>query len=1763
MTDHFPGLILSIDLEVNPDTGRIHRLAAVRSDGQTLSWPPGALNNAFNTLDQLADGVDYILGHNLIAFDLPQLRAFQPNLRLLKKPGIDTLRLNPLAFPRNPYHHLVKHYQDGQLLGNRRNDPLLDAGLALQLFHDQLNNLKRLQETDPDLLVAWHWLTIQGSDPAGCDAVFRTARNAARPGEAQARLAISGLLANTGCRSASERVVSEARDSAWALAYALAWFSVAGGSAAVSADPRSDNNSVAGAVAAEIPQSAGASDAGSISGAGTVSVISNSVVPPWVRHQFPATGRLIHALRNTPCTDTGCSWCRREFDSLTQLKQWFGQDYEFRPEPIDSISGLPLQQKIVESAIRGEHNLGILPTGTGKSLCYQLPALSQFVRTGSLSVVISPLVALMEDQVKGMRERGHSCTAINGLLSMPERGEALDQVRLGDAAVLLIAPEQLRSMSVRKVLQQREIGAWIFDEAHCLSKWGQDFRPDYRYVSRFIRETIRNSSGARPPLIQCLTATARSEVVTDIVSHFRKELDVELRIFNGGAERDNLVFEVIQTTAGEKFSRAARLIEHYLPDETSGGAIVYCATRKQTEELATFLRQKGLAAAHYHAGLLPETKKNTQKAFLTGELRVITATNAFGMGIDKPDVRLVVHADIPGSLENYLQEAGRAGRDRAQARCVLLYVEDDVERQHSMSAFSRLSRRDIQSVLRALRQLHRKKGRDQTLIATSGEILNEDQEGSIKRDTATDDTLARTAISWLEDAGLVRREENSVQVFPSSLRVKNLQDARQRLLSVPEIKAGYLQQCLTIVQTLLSTPTGQSISTDELLSVAGMKIETLRETFFLFDRLKIASNDMAITAYLHVGGENSSRKRFAEACSLEKAVIATLQEETPDLETGKTWPLYLRLLSQRLKDQGISSPPQRLRQIIEGLAGDGRDEGSNTGSLSIQRGVNTEMMHLALNRPWDGIGRLAQRRRAAAEKLLEHWLSVLPSGARGVDQLAESTMGQLGAAVMGDALLAAETSDSRMRKLVERALLWLHEQEVLRLSKGLAIFRSAMTLYLDSNRKLQFEQNSYQPLAEHYDEVTLQIHIMAEYAQRGNLKMADATRLAMDYFRLPRAEFCRRWLPGREGELARQTTPQSWKAIVEDLSRPHQRNIVTDDRENTNVLVLAGPGSGKTRVLVHRIAYLIRIRRENPRSVLALAYNRHAALEIRRRLFDLIGDDALGVTVLTCHGLAMRLVGTSFVDRGGEQADFDAVLTEAKNLLGGQGLPPEDADVQRDRLLAGFRWILVDEYQDIDERQYELISALAGRKLAEEDGRLNLFAVGDDDQNIYAFAGASNEFIRRFSEDWKARPQFLIENYRSTRHIIDAANLMIAPAASRMKAEEKQEIRINTGRVKSPPGGDWAQIDSVTQGRVQILPAGNDNQQQAMAVHTELRRLIALGLDPARTAVIARQWKYLEPVRAALEAAGVPVAMANEEAPPLWRLRETRELMAFLEQRSATSRPHLLKAEDLKNWITTRGTDGWWPALDEAITAFAEDTHGEEVTLEYFRDWLTEWGWATRRLQTGVLLLTAHRAKGLEFDHVFVLDGEWRVSREEDPDAPRRLYYVAMTRARSTLTLARMERGNPFLDEVQKGHPALLHRSPFQWMPAPGPLEYRYRTPSLKEVHLGFAGRQDANHPVHRAIAGLRAGDRLRYVDDGMGVRLENAAGIMVGRLAKRFVPPVGLECVEARVSAVIGWRKRDSSEFEAQCRCDSWEVVLPELVFAPRGGLVVDPEVT
>ena len=718
-----------------------------------------------------------------------------------------------------------------------------------------------------------------------------------------------------------------------------------------------------------------------------------------------------------------------------------------------------------------------------------------------------------------------------------------------------------------------------------------------------------------------------------------------------------------------------------------------------------------------------------------------------------------------------------------------------------------------------------------------------------------------------------------------------------------------------------------------------------------------------------------------------------------------------------------------------------------------------------------------------------------------------------------------------------------------------------MTIRVEKTRR-RFGRTDFAPLELHYQEQVLQIHVMEEFVNRGLDAIAAALQLAMDYFALDRDTFLHRWLPDRT-DLTRQTTPESWRAIVESLNNPTQRRIVADDREQTNVLVLAGPGSGKTRVLVHRIAYLLRVRREDPRSILALAYNRHAAVEIRRRLDELVGADSRGVTVLTCHGMALRLTGTHLANRPAlADDDFGELLKEATALLRGEDLPPEEADEQRERLLAGFRWILVDEYQDVDEDQYQLISALAGRTLTGGERKLTLFAVGDDDQNIYGYAGASVKYLRQFEEDYKAKTVYLTQNYRSTAHIIDAANSWIARIRERMKAEHP--IEIDRSRRRKPKGGYWESRDAVGRGRVQILRVRGDDRSQAIAALAELRRLAGLASDWdwRRCAVIARNWRYLDPLRSLCEREAIPVQVAREDTSFFWRLREVRRLRDWL----GTLANGLVTGDALRTWLAEQPNGDWSDVLTEALDDYLLETGGAETSVQAFTAWLAEWGRDFRRRQTGLLLVTAHSAKGREFDHVAILDGGWKKDapgyRVRPTDEVLRLYYVAMTRARHTLTLFRMSaakdlqlRDDPWTTEQRGGDywsrdmPALVHREHVVRTEPPPELDMRYEPLDLKDVDLGFAGKHWSKHPVHGAISALRTGDPLELRENGGRWLLADANGQDVGQLAGNYRPPS--DRCQARVHAIVGWDRLDGtpSQQERALR-ESWEVVVPELIY-------------
>ena len=1710
--------LLSIDLE---GSERIGAIGAIRTDCSTaFTWRgrSGGLRAALAALDEFAEGALYLVGHNIIEHDLELLARHAPDLKLLDLPAIDTLYLSPLAFPENPYHRLVKQYQEPALATVQVNDPLLDAELTLELLADVADALR---SKDTDLLLAWHALLATGVTGHAFDHLFRTIRGAdAMPLVEDAIPAIIDRLGRSGCPNQAARIAGDALSHPLALTYVLAWLPAAGG---------------------------------------------NSIIPPYVEKRFEP-GVLATRLRDAHCGDRSCPWCSEYLDADKALQRWFGFP-GFREQP-QSRDGDSLQRSIVEKHLAREHVLGILPTGAGKSLCYQLPALMRYEATGAITVVISPLVALMADQITAMRRQGITCaTTINSLISMPERAEALAHIRFGDAGIVLVAPEQLRNRSFRKAIAGRRIGAWVVDEAHCLSKWGHDFRPDYRYVARYIAE--RHGEDSAP--ILCLTATAKHDVVEDVREHFEQTLHARIEIIDGGAERRNLEFVVMPTSASQRIQHIHRAVEDALDRAGSGGAIVYCTTKRSTEETAQSLADRGLSAQHFHSGLSPERKREIQHGFHEGDIDVMVATNAFGMGIDKPDVRAVVHAEIPGSLESYLQEAGRAGRDGAPAHCLLLFEPGDAEQQFSLTARSRLQRRDIQAVLRALRRLDQRRRRhhgdtEDSVIATAGEILLEDESGEFARDRATDDDRVRTAIAWLEESKLARRDENHTSVFPSSLRLPNLAAARERIEregSRRNIRADVRSRMLRVVQTLTHAKPDIGVSTDELMNECGCSMAQLRKVFSTLEEIGVASNDMRITVYVHAGVENASSQRLTLARELEAALIAELREEAPDQEIDSWTRLALRPLAQRLRAKGIENPlPERLVRLLRSISADGRDEPDAKRSIEI-RARDIETIGVRLRRTWGSIDRIARLRRDGAARLLAHLLGKVPDGVRGVDLLVETTYGALQQAIRDDLVLKSELKKQATQPLVDRALLWMHEQEVITLNRGLTVFRPAMTLKVKRDGRT-FTVADFKPLQEHYAEQTAQIHVVAQYAKLGVDDIHLALRLAVDYFELAGKAFVEKWFRGEESTLGRDTLPEHFEAIVRRLGNRTQERIVADDRERANVLVLAGPGSGKTRVLVHRIAYLIRVRRENPGSILALTYNRHAAVEARRRLNELIGKDARGVNVMTCHALAMRILGLSFAQAASNPSDetFNAILRDAARLLRSD---EANAFVTREQMLGRLNWILVDEYQDVGEPEYELIAALAGKALAEDDARLNLFAVGDDDQNIYTWKGASVRFIRRFAQEYHAKEEYLVENYRSSRYIVDAASRCIDGAAGRLKRDHR--LRIDARRLAEPPGGAWAARDEVAQGKVQILRLKGGQLSQAVAAVEELKRLAALDPDWqwSRCAMVARNWSDLDPARSACMVHGIPVQSAREERSSFWRARETQRFLRTLESCDSTT----IETRKIRRHREDVGGGPWADLLAQALDELLlEEGHATVLPIAYVRNWLGDWSKEIRRRQQGLLLTSAHRAKGLEFAHVVILDGRWKAAADaEDPDTARRLYYVSMTRARETLALVQLEdagrpdvRDRPLPAKRQEraasllqplgNDPSVLERE----IPSPDisdrRLDIRVTECTMKDVVLSFAGWRPAQSECHRAIAALAPGDPLSMSHEDGQCKILDHEGRQVGRMAGQWTLPDGMAIARASVQGIfIRWADdEEDEERKRMLRSETWEVVVPQL---------------
>jgi ATP-dependent DNA helicase RecQ len=462
----------------------------------------------------------------------------------------------------------------------------------------------------------------------------------------------------------------------------------------------------------------------------------------------------------------------------------------------------PGQREVIDAVLAGRDALCIMPTGSGKSLCYQLPAM---LREG-VTLVVSPLIALMADQVRSLEARGLPATFINSSLDPDEQDQRLRAVEAGRYKIVFVAPERFRHGRFNAAMAAVRVGLFAVDEAHCISEWGHDFRPDYRRL-----QEARDRLG-RPPTL-ALTATATAQVRADI----SRELALaDPFTVVTGFDRPNLTYEVVRCgDEGEKREVLKQLLVQIgLTDpQRPGSGIIYVATKKPIEDIGALLHSAGVPFVVYHGTLEPEARKEAQRAFMAGRARVAVATNAFGMGVDKPDVRAVIHYHCPGSVEAYYQEAGRAGRDGHPSRCVMLFGEGDRYIQEFFIEGSYPERETVAEVYEHLR-------RQPAAVAASAQRIAEHIRST------RNGMAVETSLRLLEDADIILRERSKMEL--AALRFLQPADARKMLAG---LKAGAVRAVLaTLLQMAGDTADAKAyFNRDQLAGTLGYSPGTLAD----------------------------------------------------------------------------------------------------------------------------------------------------------------------------------------------------------------------------------------------------------------------------------------------------------------------------------------------------------------------------------------------------------------------------------------------------------------------------------------------------------------------------------------------------------------------------------------------------------------------------------------------------------------------------------------------------------------------------------------------------------------------------------------------------------------------------------------------------------------------------------------------------------------------------------------------------------------------
>jgi len=1392
-----------------------------------------------------------------------------------------------------------------------------------------------------------------------------------------------------------------------------------------------------------------------------------SITPPWVLRSFPAIERIMFLLRNNPCLQ-GCPYCDEALDIHKGLKRFFG--YEF----YRTFAGEPLQEQAVKATVANKSLLAVFPTGGGKSITFQVPALMSGINEKGLTVVISPLQSLMKDQVDNLEEAGITdAVTINGLLDPIERAKSIERVEDGSASILYISPESLRSRTIERLLLGRNVVRFVIDEAHCLSAWGQDFRVDYLYIGDFIRSFQETKNLQEGIPVSCFTATAKQKVIEDIRDYFRDKLSLEIEIFTTGAARSNLRYIVfVKESEEDKYNALRDLIE-----EKNCPTIIYVSRTRKAYQLAQRLTQDGFEAKPYHGQMDKQEKTENQDAFIRGEVQIMVATSAFGMGVDKKDVGMVIHFEISDSLENYIQEAGRAGRDEAiSADCYVLFNDEDLNKHFILLNQTKLSIKEIQQVWKAI------KGVTKFRAKVSQSALE------IARKAGWDDSVAEmgtrvtTALAALEEAGYLKRGQNMPRIYASSILCKNAGEAIDIINASDKFDDDKQKmQAVRIIKKLFSSKSRKHLGDEEAESridyisdhLGIVKEEVIRIVRLLREE-KILADTKDLTAYIRKKENRNRSLAILQAyAQIERFLLNVIENEE------KIY--HLKELNGQAEENGCQDvTPQKIKNILNFWAIKNWIKRQSTYSKNL---IAVIRLHKK--------GALAEKlakRHELAQFIVEYLYAKSSTAMAEKDELEKEEV-----LVEFSVLELKKEFENRLALFktkvttddIEDALYYLSRIETLKIDGGFLVVYNALTIErIEQDMKKRYKAEDYQKLNQFYENKIQQIHIVGEYAWKMINDYKAALQFVDDYFQLNYYAFLNKYFKGsRQNEIRRNITPAKFKQLFGELS-PTQLKII-NDKESKHIVVAAGPGSGKTRILVHKLASLLLMEDVKHDQLLMVTFSRSAATEFKKRLLRLIGNAANFIEIKTFHSYCFDLLGrVGTIEKSGE------IIQEAVRKI-------KNGEVEPGRITKTV--LVIDEAQDMDAHEFALINALM-----EQNEEMRVIAVGDDDQNIYEFRGSSSKYLKSLIVDQQAVMYELVDNYRSKNNLVDFTNQFLLRIPRRLKHTPIMPVQGDNGSIR-------------------LVRYRSDN-----LIVPLVDQILAAGLA-GTTAVLTKTNEEALQITGLLVRNGMRAKLIQtNEGFSLYNLLEVRYFLNLLKMPAGI---YMISDNDWAN-AKRELAERFGGSLNlglcmNMIKDFeaTHPTHKYKSDLEIFiRESKLE-DFFDENAET-IYVSTIHKAKGREFDNVFLMLDRFNIG----PAEAKRQLYVAMTRAKRNLSI---HYNGHYLNTIKtEGLKAVDDNK-------------TYLPPPQLAVQLSYTDVWlDFFRSCQSLILQLKSGDELKVDGDCCC----NAKGQPIIKFSQKFMKQIEAmkqnEYVPktAIIRFIVYWQREDS-EYEIK-------ILLPELYF-------------